>query len=151
MLDLECFTFLHRAMESSVSPILVLATNRAKSLVRGSDGVISSHGIPSDLLDRLAIIRMTPYSMKEIGEIIETRARVEGISLTDEAVKSLADIGYKTSLRYAVQLLSPAGQLAKVSKQTQVDEKLVKEASQLFQDAGNSARTLKDRESEFLK
>jgi RuvB-like protein 1 (pontin 52) len=89
--------------------------------------------------------------MKEIGEIIETRARVEGISLTDEAVKSLADIGYKTSLRYAVQLLSPAGQLAKVSKQTQVDEKLVKEASQLFQDAGNSARTLKDRESEFLK
>lgn len=151
MLDLECFTFLHRAMESSVSPILVLATNRAKSLVRGSDGIISSHGIPSDLLDRLAIIRMLPYTMKEIGEIIETRARVEGVSLTDDAVRSLAQIGFNTSLRYAVQLLSPAGQLAKVSKQSQVDDKLIKEASQLFQDSGNSARILRDRDAEFLK
>lgn len=151
MLDLECFTFLHRAMESSVSPILVLATNRAKSLVRGSDGVISSHGIPSDLLDRLAIIKMEPYTKNEIAQIIQTRAKVEGITLTEEAVKELADKGFDTSLRYAVQLLSPAGQLAKLSKQPQVDGKLVREASQLFSDAGSSARELRMRESEFLK
>lgn len=28
MLDLECFTFLHRALESRVSPIVIFATNR---------------------------------------------------------------------------------------------------------------------------
>lgn len=34
MLDLECFTFLHRALESSVSPIVILATNRGLSKIR---------------------------------------------------------------------------------------------------------------------
>lgn len=28
MLDIECFTFLNRALESSLSPIVVFATNR---------------------------------------------------------------------------------------------------------------------------
>ena len=28
MLDMECFTFLNRALESSLAPIVVLATNR---------------------------------------------------------------------------------------------------------------------------
>ena len=28
MLDIECFTYLNRALESSLSPIVILATNR---------------------------------------------------------------------------------------------------------------------------
>ena len=28
MLDIECFTFLNRALESSLSPIVIFATNR---------------------------------------------------------------------------------------------------------------------------
>jgi RuvB-like protein 1 (pontin 52) len=28
MLDIECFTYLNRALESSLAPIVVLATNR---------------------------------------------------------------------------------------------------------------------------
>ena len=28
MLDLECFTFLHRALETRIAPIVILATNR---------------------------------------------------------------------------------------------------------------------------
>lgn len=31
ILDLECFTFLHRALESPISPIVVFATNRSLS------------------------------------------------------------------------------------------------------------------------
>lgn len=34
MLDLECFTFLHRALESEISPIIVFATNRGRSKIR---------------------------------------------------------------------------------------------------------------------
>lgn len=34
MLDIECFTFLNRALESPLSPIVVLATNRGVSAVR---------------------------------------------------------------------------------------------------------------------
>jgi len=34
MLDIECFTYLNRALESSLSPIVVLATNKGLSVVR---------------------------------------------------------------------------------------------------------------------
>lgn len=34
MLDLECFTYLHRALESPISPIVILATNRGRCKVR---------------------------------------------------------------------------------------------------------------------
>ena len=30
MLDIECFTYLNRALESSLSPIVIFATNRGK-------------------------------------------------------------------------------------------------------------------------
>ena len=45
MLDLECFTFLNRALESPLSPIVVFATNRGMCTVRGAD-IVSPHGIP---------------------------------------------------------------------------------------------------------
>ena len=28
MLDIECFTYLHRALESTIAPIVIFATNR---------------------------------------------------------------------------------------------------------------------------
>lgn len=34
MLDLECFTYLHRALESQISPIVVFASNRGNCEVR---------------------------------------------------------------------------------------------------------------------
>ena len=36
MLDIECFTYLHRALESPISPIVVFATNRGMTTVRGT-------------------------------------------------------------------------------------------------------------------
>ena len=58
MLDIECFTFLNRALESTLAPIVVLATNRGICTIRGTD-MVSPHGIPIDLLDRLLIIKTT--------------------------------------------------------------------------------------------
>merc|ERR1719274_215836 len=37
MLDIECFTYLNRALESSLSPIIVFATNRGVCTIRGTD------------------------------------------------------------------------------------------------------------------
>ncbi len=51
MLDIECFTFLNRALESTLAPIVILATNRGMSTIRGTD-IVSPHGVPVDLLDR---------------------------------------------------------------------------------------------------
>lgn len=51
MLDLECFSFLNRAIESDLAPILVVATNKGHEHIRGTQ-IKSPHGIPIDLLDR---------------------------------------------------------------------------------------------------
>jgi RuvB-like protein 1 (pontin 52) len=34
MLDIECFTFLNRALESTLAPIVIFATNRGMCTVR---------------------------------------------------------------------------------------------------------------------
>ena len=34
MLDIECFTYLHKALESSLSPIVIFATNRGTCAIR---------------------------------------------------------------------------------------------------------------------
>merc|ERR1711906_88524 len=48
MLDIECFTYLNRVLESPLSPIVVVATNRGVCTIRGTD-INAPHGIPVDL------------------------------------------------------------------------------------------------------
>lgn len=72
MLDIECFSFLNRALENDMAPILVVATNRGITKIRGTH-YRSPHGIPIDLLDRLLIISTEPYSEKEIRLILDIR------------------------------------------------------------------------------
>jgi RuvB-like protein 2 len=37
MLDLECFSFLNRALESDTAPVVILATNRGITTIRGTN------------------------------------------------------------------------------------------------------------------
>ncbi|KAI4998419.1 hypothetical protein ZWY2020_053761 [Hordeum vulgare] len=62
MLDIESFSYLNRALDSSLLPIVILATNRGICTVRGTD-MTSPHGIPVDLLDRHAIQLLSPASV----------------------------------------------------------------------------------------
>merc|ERR1712164_178773 len=78
MLDIECFTYLNRALESTLAPIVVLATNRGVCTIRGTE-IVSAHGIPVDLLDRTMIIRTMPYTLEETFQILSIRAKTEGI------------------------------------------------------------------------
>ena len=105
MLDIECFTYLNRALESTLAPIVVFATNRGVCTVRGTE-VLSPHGIPVDLLDRMLIIRTMPYSVEEIVQILAIRASTESLPIEDTALARLGEIGDRASLRYAVQLLT---------------------------------------------
>jgi RuvB-like protein 1 (pontin 52) len=119
MLDIECFTFLNRALESTLAPIVVLATNRGICTIRGTD-MISPHGIPVDLLDRLLIIKTTNYGLEELMKILAIRASTESIKLTPEALAFLGEIGNNTSLRYCVQLLTPAYVVANTKGRTEI-------------------------------
>ncbi|KAI9716736.1 MAG: RuvB ATP-dependent DNA helicase pontin [Chrysothrix sp. TS-e1954] len=133
MLDLETFTFLSRALEQPLSPIVILASNRGLTPVRNTtshpsqlspassnspsenDTLVSAHGIPPDLLARLLIIPTRPYNPPEIRDIISRRARIESLTLAPAALDRLSKAGAEVSLRYALQLLAPAGVLAKIA------------------------------------
>lgn len=150
MLDIECFTYLHKALESSLSPIVIFATNRGTCIIKGTD-IRSPHGIPLDLLDRVMIIKTMPYSQEEMMQIIKIRSLVEGIQLDDQSLTELGSIGCSTTLRYAVQLLTPASILAKINGLEAVSINEVNEINELFYDAKASAKLLAEQEDKYMK
>merc|ERR1711970_1347261 len=141
MLDIECFTYLNRALESSLSPIIVFATNRGVCTIRGTE-IVSPHGMPVDLLDRMVIVRTLGYSVDEIVQVISIRAQTEGLEMEQEAIEMLGEIGQNTSLRYVVQLMTPASVLSKTNGRDTVTREDIEEIDQLFYDAKSSAKLL---------
>jgi len=149
MLDIECFTFLNRALESSLSPIVVFATNRGVCEIRGTD-VLAPHGVPVDLLDRMLIVRTMPYTVEEMIQIMSIRAEVEGIEVDEEGLQALGEIGARTSLRYSVQMLTPARIIGETTGRTKLNVGDVHEVDELFFDSKASARLLAKSEG-YLK
>ena len=139
MLDIECFTYLNRALEQDISPIVILASNRGKCTIRGTEDIIAAHGVPPDLLARLLIIPTNPYNPDEIKMIVRLRARTETLAITEPALDKVSEHGVKVSLRYALQLLTPASILAKVNGRKEIDMVDVAECEDLFIDARRSA------------
>jgi len=150
MLDIECFTYLHRALESTIAPIVVFATNRGKSVIRGTQDIISPHGVPLDLLDRLLIIKTLPYSEEEMVQIIKLRAATEGLTVDETALSILGKVGVNATLRYAVQLLTPASINAKICGRTNVTKDDIKDMTEIFMDAKSSAAMLKEHAAKYM-
>ena len=149
MLDIECFTFLNRALESTLSPIVILATNRGHTTIKGTE-ILSPHGIPPDLLDRLLIIRTLPYALSEIVEIIAIRAVTEGIALQQDALAHLGYIGSQTTLRYVMQLLQPANILAVSNGRSELIRQDVEEAATLFFEGKQSSKILLEQAEQYI-
>ena len=118
-------------------------------LCRGTD-VLSPHGVPVDLLDRMLIIRTMPYSGEEILQIVAIRARTEGIEVEEAALGRLAALGDSASLRYAVQLLTPARIMASAQGRDAITQADVEEANRLFFDAKTSAKVLAEQGDKYL-
>ena len=124
MLDIECFSFLNRALESDLSPVLIVATNRGITRIRGTNyksphgahlashalcapcalgrrqrrlsrrspfcwlgvslcGCACAAGVPIDLLDRMLIISTTPYTEKEVQQILHIRCEEEDVEMAE--------------------------------------------------------------------
>jgi len=149
LMDIELFAFMNRAMESEMAPIIILASNRGFAKIRGTD-VVSPHGIPLDLLDRLLIITTEPYTREEIKKIIETRAAEMGLLLDEKALEKLTQLGYENSMRYAIQLLAPANELTKLRNGSKIEVEDVERAAQLFVDVSKSSAYLKEWEDKML-
>jgi len=149
MLDIECFTYLNRALESTLAPIVIFATNRGICTVRGTE-ILSPHGVPVDLLDRMLIIRTMPYTVDEMIQILSIRAATESIKLDEEALVNLGEIGARTTLRYSVQMLTPAKMLAVTQGRDIINADDVEEIDELFYDAKASAKILAENGEGYL-
>ncbi len=143
LLDLEVYSFITKAMESDFAPIIILATNRGITKIRGTD-IESPHGMPRDLLDRLLIIPTRPYTEDEIREIIRIRSEEQEIPLSEKALEKLTKLGVEHSLRYALQLLEPSRIIAESKGRIKVEDEDVETAAKLFADIKTSVRMLED-------
>jgi len=149
MLDMECFSFLNRALESDMAPVLVIATNRGITNIRGTE-YKSPHGIPLDLLDRLMIVSTDPYTHEEILKILSVRCEEEDVEMADDALELLARIGTETSLRYAIQMVITASLAAEKRKSAQVEIEDIKRVYKLFVDVKRSTQYLMEYNKEYM-
>ena len=149
MLDMECFSFLNRALESDMAPVLVIATNRGIAKIRGTE-YKSPHGMPLDLLDRLMIVSTEPYEHDEVRKILSVRCEEEDVEMADDAMELLARIGIETSLRYAIHMIIAASLAATKRKSGTVEIEDIKRVYRLFVDVKRSTQYLMEYNKEFM-
>jgi len=122
-----------------MAPTVILATNRGNTLVRGTADIVAPHGIPTDLLDRCLIVKTDGYTREQVAKVVQLRANTEGLKLGEGVIDKLAAEGEKSSLRYAIQLLTPASILARLGGRDQIETEDIGEMNELFLDAKTSA------------
>lgn len=136
MLDLECFSFLNRALENEQTPMIVMATNKSQAKIRGTN-IVSPHGIPYDLLDRLLIVSTDPYSVDELRQILKVRITEEELDVQEDALELLTRISHESTLRYAMNLLSVCSVRSNTVTLSEVEK-----CYQLFVDVQRSTENL---------
>ncbi|KAK8964175.1 hypothetical protein KSP40_PGU015816 [Platanthera guangdongensis] len=149
MLDIECFSFLNRALENDMAPILVIATNRGITTIRGTT-YRSPHGIPADFLDRLLIISTQPYTEDEIRKIIEIRCDEEEVEMSEDSKVLLTKIGTETSLRYAIHLITAAALACQKRRGKAVEMEDISRVYSLFLDVKRSTQYLMEYQSQYM-
>ncbi|KAE9390588.1 TIP49-domain-containing protein [Gymnopus androsaceus JB14] len=95
MLDIECFSFLNRALEGELAPLVVMASNRGVARIRGTQ-MHGPCGLPPDLLDRVLIVTTSKYAPDE----------EEDAEVGPAAEDLLVEIAGGAGMRYALGLIS---------------------------------------------
>jgi len=149
MLDIECFSFLNRALENDLAPLVIMASNRGMARIRGTK-IQSPHGLPVDLLDRVLIVSTKPYEEQDIQQIIRIRCEEEDVTLTAEALSVLTSMAVQTTLRYALNLISCAQVLARKRKVEKVDVDDLRRAYTYFMDEKRSVQWLKEQQGSLM-
>lgn len=149
MLDIECFSYINRALEDELAPVVIMATNRGHSKIRGTD-YQSPHGLPLDFLDRTQIIQTHPYSADEVKQIIAIRAQEEEVDLSPDALALLGKIGEDTTLRYAINLIITSQLISNKRKSKQVEVRDVQRSYDLFYDPARSTKFVAESEKRLI-
>ncbi len=149
MLDIECFSYINRALEDELAPIVIMASNRGNTRIRGTN-YRSPHGLPLDFLDRVVIVSTQPYGEDEIRQILAIRAQEEEVEATPNALELLTKIGKECGLRYASNLITTSTLLAKKRRTEKIDQQDVERSYQLFYDPARSVKFVSEFEKRFI-
>eukprot|EP00924_Labyrinthula_sp_SR-Ha-C_P005071 maker-scaffold_1-snap-gene-20.66-mRNA-1 protein AED:0.02 eAED:0.02 QI:58/1/1/1/1/1/4/75/467 len=149
MLDVECFSWLNRALESPLAPVLIVATNRGITRIRGTN-FQGPHGLPLDLLDRMLIINTDQYAEEELGEILNTRCEEEDVEVSIDAKKLLTKIAMETSLRYAMHMIIVADMVCGKRGGSEVGVTDIKRCYGMFMDLNRSVQYLLEHQNEYM-
>uniref|UniRef100_A0A1I8F832 RuvB-like helicase n=1 Tax=Macrostomum lignano TaxID=282301 RepID=A0A1I8F832_9PLAT len=135
MLDIECFSFLNRALESDNGPSAHYGHQSRHHSHSRHELSIASRYSNRFLLDRLLIIC---YSSSEVKQILKIRCEEEDVEMSEDALTVLTKIGMETSLRYAIQLITTANLVCRKRKGLEVAVEDVKRVYSLFLDERRS-------------
>ena len=149
MLDIECFSYINRALESELAPIVIMASNRGNTKIRGTT-YRSPHGLPLDFLDRVVIVSTHAYNGEEIRQILAIRAQEEDVDVTPNALALLAKIGEEAGLRYASNLITTSTLLSQKRRAKGVDVEDVQRSYKLFYDPSRSVKFVTEFEKRFI-
>ncbi|KAI0658411.1 TIP49-domain-containing protein [Cubamyces menziesii] len=149
MLDIECFSFLNRALENELAPLVIMASNRGVARIRGTN-LHSPHGLPPDLLDRVLIVSTQPYTSDDIKYIIKIRCEEEDVTLTESALDILTRLAADTTLRYVLNLISCAQMLARKRKAEAVEDTDIRRAYSYFFDEKRSVQWIKEQQHRLV-
>ncbi len=72
------------------------------------------------------------------------------LQIEEDALTVLSEVGAKTTLRYAVQLLTPASIAARLAKRTAIQREDVRDTGELFLDAKSSAAMLREHDKDYM-
>lgn len=149
MLDIECYSYINRALEADLAPIVIMASNRGNTRIRGTN-YSSPHGLPLDFLDRVVIISTQPYSADEISQILAIRAQEEDVDLSADALALLTKIGQESGLRYASNIIATSTLVSQKRKAKEVSIDDVQRSYRLFFDPARSIKLVNDYERNFI-
>lgn len=149
MLDIECFSFLNRALEDELAPLVIMASNRGYSTIRGTT-YRSPHGLPIDLLDRVLIISTQPYTVQDVRQIIQIRCQEEDVELSPDALGLLASLTADTTLRYVLNLISTAQVVARKRKSAVVEVEDVRKCYTYFSDKKRSTEWVQSQQGTLM-
>jgi RuvB-like protein 2 len=148
-LDIECYSYINRALEADLAPIVIMASNRGNTRIRGTT-YRSPHGLPLDFLDRVVIITTQPYSPEEISQILAIRAQEEEVDLSPDALALLTKIGQESGLRYASNIITTSTLLSQKRRAKEVSIDDVQRSYRLFYDPARSIKLVNDYETQFI-
>eukprot|EP00793_Prasinoderma_coloniale_P005261 PRCOL_00001022-RA len=86
----------------------------------------------------------------EMVQILAIRAQTEGLTVDEDTLVKLGEIGARTSLRHVVQLLTPAAILAKTAGRDNIVADDIESMDELFYDAKASAKMLQEQADRYI-